>query len=266
MSDARRESCHNPAAIEVEGLGSRIEGRWILRGLDLRLMRGETLALIGRSGGGKSLLTRHIIALNKPVEGQITVLGAHMGRLDEREQRLLSRRWGVLFQQGALFSALNVFDNIGFPMRELRRDGLDVPEDLVADLVAVKLAAVGLDPDVGNRMPDELSGGMVKRAALARALALDPELLFLDEPTAGLDPAAARDFHHLYGELHKEIGLSGLIVTHNRATLEALADRVAVLLDGKIMTVGPLSQVRQMPHPFIERFFAGDASSEADEN
>lgn len=255
MSDS--EQTHTTeAVIRVEGLGASIAGRWILRGLDLTLQRGETLAVIGGSGGGKSLMLRHIIGLSEADEGHITVLDDSIGHLDDRAMRRLSRRWGVLFQQGALFSALSVFDNIAFPMRELRRDGQEVPENMIEDLVAVKLAAVGLGPEVGLRMPDALSGGMVKRVALARALALDPELLFLDEPTAGLDPASANDFHRLYAELHKEIGLSGLIVTHNRATLESIADRVAVLSEGKILTQGPLNEIRDMSHPFIERFFA----------
>ncbi|WP_423822888.1 ATP-binding cassette domain-containing protein [Salinisphaera sp. SPP-AMP-43] len=246
-------------AIEVVDLGTEIDGDWILRGLNLCLARGETLAVIGSSGGGKSLMLRHLIGLSRPAEGRIQVLGERIGRLQGAAMRRLSRRWGVLFQQGALFSALSVYDNIAFPMRELRRDGLAIPEPMVADLVGLKLAAVGLAPEVGNRMPHALSGGMIKRAALARALALDPELLFLDEPTAGLDPASATDFHRLYAQLHKNMGLSGLIVTHNRTTLETVADRIAVLVDGRILTTGTLAEIQCYSHPFIERFFAADA-------
>lgn len=251
--------------VEVVGLGAKIDKRWILRGLDLRLEQGETLAVIGASGGGKSLMLRHLIGLNEPDEGKVDVLGVRIRQLDQSRMRQLSRRWGVLFQQGALFSSLPVFDNIAFPMRELRRDGLHMPESMITDLVSLKLAAVGLDPEVGNQMPDALSGGMIKRVALARALALDPELLFLDEPTAGLDPASATDFHRLYERLHKDMGLSGLIVTHDRSTLASVADRVAVLDEGRILTVGTLDEVRRVSHPFIERFFAADTAAGAQE-
>lgn len=246
--------------VEIADLGARIDGRWILRGLDLRVERGETLAVIGASGGGKSLMLRHVIGLSEPAAGRIDVLGVRISHLDRTRMRQLSRRWGVLFQQGALFSSLPVFDNIAFPMRELRRDGLDMPDAMIADLVSIKLASVGLAPEVGHQMPDALSGGMIKRVALARALALDPELLFLDEPTAGLDPASATDFHRLYKHLHKDMGLSGLIVTHDRSTLACVADRVAILNEGRILTVGTLEEVRRFPHPFVERFFATDTT------
>lgn len=245
-------------AVEVNGLGVYTDNRWLLRDLDLRVRRGETLAVIGASGGGKSVMLRHIIGLAAPTEGTIDVLGIRLGHLDRVHIRQLGRRWGVLFQQGALFSSLSVFDNIAFPIRELRRDGQRVSEAMVTDLVNVKLAAVGLEPDVGHLMPDALSGGMIKRVALARALALDPELLFLDEPTSGLDPASSNDFRRLYAELHKDAGLSGLIVTHDLVTLASVSDQVAVLVDGRILTQGPLEEVRRMSHPFIERFFSGN--------
>ncbi|AWN16159.1 ABC transporter ATP-binding protein [Salinisphaera sp. LB1] len=254
---ADRQAQSQPA-VEVNGLGAKIGKRWILRGLDLRVEQGETLAVIGGSGSGKSLTLRHLIGLNEPDEGRVDVLGVPLWHLNQSRMRQLSRHWGVLFQQGALFSSLPVFANIAFPMRELRRDGLHMPESMITDLVSLKLAAVGLDPDVGNQMPDALSGGMIKRVALARALALDPELLFLDEPTAGLDPASSTDFHQLYKHLHKDMGLSGLIVTHDRSTLASVADRVAILDEGRILTVGTLDEVRRVSHPFIERFFADD--------
>lgn len=246
--------------VDVRGLGTRIGSNWLLRELDLEVKKGETLAVIGASGGGKSLMLRHIIGLNVPSEGTVDVLGIRLEHLNRSQMRQLGRRWGVLFQKGALFSSLSVFDNIAFPMRELRRDGLHISEAMVADLVSVQLAAVGLEPQVGKQMPDALSGGMIKRVALARALALDPELVFFDEPTAGLDPASTTDFHRLYRDLHKDMGLSGLIVTHDRTTLSAVADRIAVLVDGHILMQGTLAEVRDVSHPFIERFFATDAT------
>lgn len=242
--------------VEVSGLGTRLGGQWLLRGLDMVLRRGETLALIGPSGGGKSLLLRQILGLLEPDEGQVGVFGIPMHGLADDDRRRISRRSGVLFQQGALFSALTIYDNIAFPIRELRRDGLTISEAMVDDLVRLKLAMVGLKPEVASQLPSELSGGMVKRAALARALALDNELLFLDEPTSGLDPASARDFDELYRELHEEMGLSGLIVTHDRNTLAAVADRVAVLGEGRILTSGTPTEVADYDHPFTRQFFA----------
>lgn len=242
--------------VEVSGLGTRLGGQWLLRGLDMVLRRGETLALIGPSGGGKSLLLRQILGLLEPDEGQVGVFGLPMHGLGDDDRRRISRRSGVLFQQGALFSALTIYDNIAFPIRELRRDGIAIAEAMVDDLVRLKLAMVGLEPGVAGQLPSELSGGMVKRAALARALALDNELLFLDEPTSGLDPASARDFDELYRGLHEEMGLSGLIVTHDRNTLAAVADRVAVLGEGRILTSGTPAEVAAYDHPFTRQFFA----------
>lgn len=255
MSSTSVSDTHLDTVVEVSGLGLHINKRWLLRGLDLRVARGETLAVIGASGGGKSLILRHIIGLEAPAEGTIAVLGNVIGHLDKAQIRRVSRRWGVLFQKGALFSTLSVFDNIAFPMRELRRDGLSIPDSMIKDLVGLRLASVGLEAEVGNYMPDALSGGTVKRVALARALALDPELLFLDEPTAGLDPASATDFYRFYKNLHKDMGMSGLIFTHDIATLETVADRIAVLVEGRILATGNLAEVRAMSHPFIKHFF-----------
>lgn len=244
------------SVVEVSGLGTRMGGQWLLRGVDLVLQQGETLALIGSSGGGKSLILRQILGLLEPDEGQVEVFGMPMHGLAADDRRRISRRSGVLFQQGALFSALTVYDNIAFPIRELRRDGIKIDPVMIDDLVRLKLAMVGLKPEVAGQMPSELSGGMIKRAALARALALDNELLFLDEPTSGLDPASAREFDELYLGLHEEMGLSGLIVTHDRNTLAALADRVAVLGEGRILTTGTPAEVAAYDHPFTRQFFA----------
>ncbi len=202
------------------------------------------------------MLLRYIIGLHEPDEGQIQVFGTPIHHLTEDETRRVSRRWGVLFQQGALFSALTVYDNIAFPIRELRRDGEVVPKAMVDDLVRMKLDMVGLKPEVARQWPSELSGGMVKRAGMARALILDAELLFLDEPTTGLDPAAAGEFTELYLGLRQELNLSGFIITHDLDTLAALADRVAVLVDGRILTTGTLAEVADYDHPFTRQFFA----------
>lgn len=247
--------------VAVSGVGTRLGGQWLLRGVDLVLRQGETLAVIGPSGGGKSLILSHMLGLRAPDEGQVEVFGISMQGLTDEDRRRISRRSGVLFQQGALFSALTIYDNIAFPIRELRKDGIRVDEDMIDDLVRLKLSMVGLKPEVAGKLPSELSGGMIKRAALARALALDNELLFLDEPTSGLDPASAREFDELYLGLHEQIGLSGLIVTHDRDTLAALADRVAVLGEGRILTTGTLAEVADYDHPFTRQFFAPRADT-----
>jgi phospholipid/cholesterol/gamma-HCH transport system ATP-binding protein len=241
--------------VEVEDLSTRLNGTWIHRKLNLDIYRGEVLAIIGESGGGKTMLLRQIIRLLSPTEGHIRVFGEPVHHLEGYEARRISRRWGVLFQQGALFSALNIFDNIAFPMRELQKDGEKIDEDMVNDLVRVKLDMVGLKPDVTWKWPSELSGGMVKRAAMERALALEPELLFLDEPSAGLDPIAAKGLDELFVELRRDLNLRALLITHDLETLAGLADRVAVLVEGKILTTGTLEEVSEYDHPFLRQFF-----------
>lgn len=249
------EQTSEAAVVQVEGLKKSLGDTWIHQGVNLEVKRGEILALIGESGGGKTMLLHQIVRLLEPTEGSVRIFNEPVHRLEGYDARRISRRWGVLFQQGALFSALSIFDNIAFPMRELRKDGAHIEEDMIQDLVRVKIDMVGLDPNVAWKMPSELSGGMIKRAALARALAIEAELLFLDEPTAGLDPHSAGDFDELVVELHEELGLSALMVTHDLETLAGLADRVAVLADGKILTTGTLSEVSQYDHPFIKEFF-----------
>lgn len=241
--------------IRVEGLKKQVGETWIHRGVDLEVREGEILAVIGESGGGKTMLLHQIIRLLEPTQGRVHVFGEPVHHLEGYDARRISRRWGVLFQQGALFSALNIFDNIAFPMRELRKDGAHIEESMINDLVRVKLEMVGLEQDVAWKMPAELSGGMVKRAALARALALEADLLFLDEPTAGLDPKSAGDFDELFVELHEELRLSAFMITHDLETLAALADRVAVMVDGRILTAGTLDKVSEYDHPFIKKFF-----------
>jgi phospholipid/cholesterol/gamma-HCH transport system ATP-binding protein len=242
-------------AIDVRGLCTRLGGRWIHRDLDMQLHRGEVLALIGGSGGGKTVLMHHLIGLLKPVAGSIRVFDSPIHHLSPADIRRRGRRWGVLFQQGALFSALSVFDNVAFPLREMKRDREVVDEDSLRELVFLKLQMVGLEPDDAWKFPAQLSGGMVKRAALARALALDAELLFLDEPTAGLDPILAAEFDSLLLELRKELRLSVLLITHDLNSLASLSDQVAVLSEGRLLTTGTLEEVARYDHPFVRQFF-----------
>ncbi|HET6632262.1 MAG TPA: ATP-binding cassette domain-containing protein [Rhodanobacteraceae bacterium] len=243
------------AVIKVENLHKALGGQEIHKGLDLEVRRRELMTVIGTSGSGKTTLLHQIIGLLQPDEGSIEVLGKTINDLEGEEARLLRRRWGVLFQKGALFSAMNVYDNIAFPVRELRKEGLAVDENMLRDGIALKLHMVGLKPEDAWKFPYELSGGMAKRAALARALMLEAELLFLDEPTTGLDPASASDFDTLIDELHEELELTALMITHDVCSVAALSDRVAVLDEGRLVTVGTLEEVAAFDHPFIEDFF-----------
>ena len=242
----------NSPIIEARGLGTCFgQTNWVHRGLDLVVERGEVVALVGGSGSGKTTLLRHINGLTRPSEGSVRLFGQPLFSGDRLADRELRRRFGMLFQQGALFSALTVFENVAFPLRELRLLG----EDLVRDLVHLKLVQVELKPSDADLMPSELSGGMVKRVGLARALALEPELLLLDEPTAGLDPDRSEAFVRLIRQLHAELGLTVVLVTHDLDTLAALAARVAVLAERRILAHGPLDEIMQIDHPFISGFF-----------
>lgn len=241
-------------AIEIRNLYTRIGEVWIHHGLNLEVARGEVVALVGGSGSGKTTLLRQMIGLLQPDRGEIRILGEPpLGGGTERE-RALRRRFGVLFQEGALFSALNVYDNVAFPLRELK--ALD--EHLIHDIVMFKLAMVEMLPRHARLMPAELSGGMVKRVALARALALEPELLLLDEPTAGLDPDRANSFVRLIRTLMDELGLTVVFVTHDLNTLAALSARVAVLAEQRILIYGSIDEVVRFDHPFIRNFFLGE--------
>ncbi len=242
-------------AIRVEGLCKRLGGQVVHDGLDLEVGRGELVSVIGASGSGKTILLDQVIGLLRPDAGTIQVLGETLNGLEPWEARLLRRRWGVLFQQSALFSAMTVYDNLAFPVRELRKEGLRVDEDALRDGIALKLHMVGLAPQDAWKFPFELSGGMAKRAALARALMLEAELLFLDEPTSGLDPAAAAEFDTLLGELHEELGFSALMVTHDIHSVATLSDRVAVLEGGRLVADGTLEEVAAIEDPFIASFF-----------
>ncbi len=218
--------------------------------LDLTIAQGELLSIVGGSGGGKTVLLRQILGLETPARGSVTVLG-HPA--DELTRAGAASRVGMLFQQGALYSAFTVLENIAFPLRELRH----LPEDLVRDAVMVKLQMVGLDPAHAHKMPADLSGGMVKRVALARALIMDPPLLLLDEPTAGLDPDRADAFCALLRSLHQELGLTVVMVTHDLDTIYELSTRVAVVADKHVLVDAPIQDVIAFDHPFVREFFLG---------
>ncbi len=238
--------------IRVRGLRTQFGRTVIHDGVDLDVRRGEVLAIVGGSGSGKSVLMRTMIGLNRPVGGTIEVLGHDIARFYDTAGRALEARWGVLFQDGALFSSLTVSQNIMVPLKEHTR----LAPKLMAEIVSLKIAMVGLPPDACPKYPSELSGGMRKRAGLARALALDPEILFLDEPTAGLDPIGAAAFDSLIASLQQTLDLSVVMVTHDLDTLHAISDRIAVLVDKRIVT-GSIDNLERDPHPWIHDYFHG---------
>ncbi len=225
----------------------------VLNSLNLDVKRGEILGFVGPSGAGKSVLMRTIIGLVPKRTGTIEVMGTELGSADLAARRAVERRWGILFQHGALFSSLSVRQNIQFPVREY----LDVSDRLLDEITIAKLGMVGLKPEVANRYPSELSGGMIKRVALARALALDPELVFLDEPTSGLDPIGAGDFDELVMTLQRTLGLTVFMVTHDLDSLYTACDRIAVLGDGKVIAVGSIDDMRASQHPWLKSYFHG---------
>lgn len=233
----------------VVGFGDRT----ILNHLSLDVTAGEILGFVGASGGGKSVLTRTILGLVPKRSGTVEVFGENLDELDFAHKRALEQRWGVLFQHGALFSSLTVKQNIQFPMREY----LDMSQRLMDELAIAKIEMVGLSPDVAEKAPSELSGGMIKRAALARALALDPEILFLDEPTSGLDPIGAGEFDELIATLQQTLGLTVFMVTHDLDSLHTVCDRIAALAEGKVIAVGPIETMLASDHPWISAYFRG---------
>ncbi len=239
--------------IRVRDLHVGFGAKTVLNGLDLDIKAGEVTGFVGGSGQGKSVLTRAILGLNRKQAGTIEVFGENIDRLSSSEHRALERRWGVLFQGGALFSSLSVRQNIQAPMREY----LSLSQSTMDELAQLKLKLVGLPPDAADKFPSELSGGMVKRAALARALALDPELLFLDEPTSGLDPIGAAEFDDLISTLQKTLGLSVFMVTHDLNSLYSICDTIAALADGKVIASGPLSTMLASDHPWLRAYFHG---------
>lgn len=246
--------------VEISGLWSvfRSPGREAVvhRDLSLTVARGELMGIVGASGSGKTVLLRQMLGLAKPARGTVTVLGQPASKLGTRGA---ASRVGMLFQRGALFSAFTVLENIAFPLRELR----SLPSALVRDAALVKLQMVGLDPKDAAKMPADLSGGMIKRVALARALIMDPPLLLLDEPTSGLDPDSANDFCALLNALHRDMQLTVVMVTHDLDTLFELSTRITVLAEQRVIVSGKAAEVVAFEHPFIRDFFRGDRGRRA---
>ena len=245
-----------PAAIRVRDLVVGFGRQVVIDHLSLDVRKGEILGLVGASGGGKSVLMRTIIGLIPRRSGTIEVLGRPVGGVRDRRTQKIAGQWGILFQQGALFSSLTVQQNVQFPLRE----NLVLSEELMDEIAIAKLEMVGLAPGDADKFPSELSGGMIKRVALARALALDPQIVFLDEPTSGLDPIAAGDFDALIATLQKTLGLTVFMVTHDLASLNTVCDRVAALADGKIVAIGPMRELLQSEHPWVRAYFHGKRS------
>jgi phospholipid/cholesterol/gamma-HCH transport system ATP-binding protein len=243
----------NEPVISVRDLAVGFGGATVLDDVSLDVFRGEILGFVGGSGAGKSVLMRTIIGLLPKRQGSIEVFGADLEGISDTARRALERRWGVLFQQGALFSSLTAQQNIQFPIRE----HLDLSPRLIDEIALAKLEMVGLSADVREKFPAELSGGMIKRVALARALALDPDIVFLDEPTSGLDPIGAAEFDQLIRTLQRTLGLSVFMVTHDLDSLHAVCDRIAVLVDGRVIAAGPIENMLASDHPWLKSYFRG---------
>lgn len=239
--------------IQVRDLVVGFADHTVLDRVSVDVKRGEIFGFVGGSGSGKSVLLRTIIGLIPERSGSIKVFGTDLTRADEAERRATERRWGILFQQGALFSSLTVLQNVQFPMREY----LNLSKRLMQEMAEAKLDMVGLKPEDWNKLPSELSGGMVKRVALARALALDPELVFLDEPTSGLDPISAGDFDELIRTLQRTLELTVFMITHDLESLYTVCDRIGVLADGKVVVTGPIETMLASEHPWVKAYFRG---------
>jgi len=241
--------------VKVDSIVTRFGAQVVHDRVSFDVRRGEVVALIGGSGSGKSVLLREIIGLMRPTSGRIELLGTDVWRCDVQELNAVRRRFGVLFQDGALFSSLTVAENVAVPFRE----STSLPMDIISPLVGFKLALAGLPSDAYAKSPAQLSGGMRKRVALARALALEPEILFLDEPTSGLDPVGAREFDRLLRVLADSLGLTVFIVTHDVELLLSIADRVIALSAGRVIADGPVSAVRSTDDPWLQKYFAEHA-------
>jgi phospholipid/cholesterol/gamma-HCH transport system ATP-binding protein len=249
------QGASEPYAIRVHDLVVGFNRQIVIDHLSLDVRKGEILGLVGASGGGKSVLMRTIIGLIPKRSGYIEVMGVDIDTSHNRDTHRAAM-WGILFQQGALFSSLTALQNVQFPLRET----LVLSESLLDEIATAKLEMVGLTPEDGDKLPSELSGGMTKRVALARALALDPAIVFLDEPTSGLDPIAAGEFDDLIRTLQETLGLTVFMVTHDLASLNTVCDRVAALADGKIVAIGAMSELLRSEHPWVKAYFHGKRS------
>ena len=249
----------NETVISVRDLVVGFGDVTVLDHAALDVFEGEILGFVGGSGAGKSVLMRTIIGLLPKRQGTIEVFGTDLAALGERQRRTIEQRWGVLFQQGALFSSLTALQNVQFPIREY----LDLSPRLTEEIALAKLEMVGLSPDVRGKYPAELSGGMIKRVALARALALDPDIVFLDEPTSGLDPIGAAEFDELIRTLQRTLGLSVFMVTHDLDSLHAVCDRIAVLSEGRVIAAGPIETMLASEHPWLKSYFRGKRGRQA---
>lgn len=259
MSPTIERGTPRETIIEVRNLEKRFGDNVVHKDLNLEVYRGEVLSIVGGSGSGKTVLLRQIVGLDRPTSGTIRVFGENPAELSADQLQALRSRWGLQFQRGALFSALSVIDNVALPLREMRA----LPDDLICRASLLKLQLVGLSAKDADKMPSDLSGGMIKRVGLARALALEPELVFLDEPTAGLDPMASDDYVALIRELRRELGLTVVMITHDLDTLVALSDRVAVLADHRVLAAAPIPEVIKVDHPFIREYFLGERAQRA---
>jgi phospholipid/cholesterol/gamma-HCH transport system ATP-binding protein len=248
--------------IDVRGLRNSFGEAVIHDGLDLQVKRGEIIGVVGGSGTGKSVMMRSIIGLQRPDAGEVRVFGEPMLDRDDAQLQGIRKRWGILFQGAALFSTLTVAENVQVPLREFYPR---LSEKLLDEIAAYKIVMVGLSPDAGPKFPAELSGGMKKRAGIARALALDPDLLFLDEPTAGLDPIGAAAFDQLIVDLRERLGLTVFLITHDLDTLYTICDRVAVLADRKVIAVGTIPELLDLDHEWIQEYFRGPRGRAAEE-
>ena len=251
--EKEKEKDKEEVIIEVTGLSNFLGGNWVHDKLDLRIYRGETYAIVGGSGSGKTTLLRSILMLQKPTAGKIKVFDIDIINATTKESLKIRRRWGMLFQHGALFSSLTVLENVLFPLTEFTQ----LSTDLLTDIAMMKIAMTGLPEDAAYKLPGELSGGMLKRAALSRALALDPELLFLDEPTSGLDPQGAGDFDELILGLKEALNLTIVMVSHDLDSLWNVADRIAFLGEGKVLAEQPMPELVKNKNPIIKEYFSG---------
>ncbi len=242
--------------LEIEALKNHLGDHWVHNDLNLSVKRGEIIAIIGGSGCGKTTLMRTILMLRAQTAGTIKVFGMDTAKASHREKQMIRRRWGVMFQHGALFSSLSLLDNIIFPLQQFTALGLDLQKQTAM----LKIIMSGLEPEAARKYPAELSGGMLKRASMARAIVLDPELVFLDEPTAGLDPKSAGELDHLVLQLRDNLGITFVMITHDLDTLWKVPDRVVFLGDGQVLAALPMAEMVKQTHPLIQKYFSGERS------